>query len=335
VVVALGSAVLAAQEGPPPQGAQAPPADARPQARGTPQRNPDVQVSTWVSRTALWVGDPVDYVVELTTAPTIDVLGEDLAQDKLKLDGLVILSADREREPRGDGSSVHRFRFRLTTYTIAPQALRISPSTVRYYVLRVGERPEDARPSGEVRVPGAVLARRSTMPDELISLALRDRGTLTETPAGVGAAGVVGLGLMLASAGPIAVWSAARIRESRKRVRRPSVRVARSHVRAALEELRGLDVASPGDRLDAYGRLEGALRRHLAESHAIPAHALSARELAARLEAADPGRPAGGIVEIVAECERARYGSPDRLPGPDRFSSALSAAERIVEEARR
>jgi hypothetical protein len=333
LAAALASGTAIAQEAQPP--AVSPPATEEQQGQpAVPTPRSDVQVTTWVSRTALYVGDPVDYLVELTTAPRIEVLSEDLAQDKIKLDGLVLLSADRERESRSDGSAVHRFRFRVTTYTTEPQPLRISSSAVRYYQLRPGERPEDARPSGEVRVPGIVLARRSTMPDEITSLTLRDRGGLMSAAPLGGLAGLIGFGLVLAAAAPVAMWGAARIRESRTRVKRPSVRVARSHARAAFEGLHGLDVATPNGRLDAFGRLEAALRQHVVERYGLPAHALPAREMAVRLDPEGAVQVPGGIVELVAECERTRYGPADRLPPPERFAAALAAAEQAVQEAR-
>ena len=57
-----------------------------------------VQVQTSVTRTAVWVGDPVTYTVELTCAPKIDILADDLAAERLPLTGLELLGVEVERD---------------------------------------------------------------------------------------------------------------------------------------------------------------------------------------------------------------------------------------------
>ena len=54
--------------------------------------------STSVTRTAVWVGDPVTYTVELTCAPKIDILADDLAAERLPLTGLELLGVEVERD---------------------------------------------------------------------------------------------------------------------------------------------------------------------------------------------------------------------------------------------
>jgi hypothetical protein len=289
---------------------------------------PDVQVRTWLSRTAIWVGDPVEFVVELTCAPTIDILTDDLAREKLRVEGLDVLDATSEREVHRDGSVTQRVRYRLTTFDIGSTDLRIGGTTVRYYARRPGQRPQDTALIGEVQIPGATVAWRSTLPDALANLNTRDAGALRRMPRVLALARPVAIGLLLLSAGPVAVWGAGRMRRQRSRARRPSERAVRSHTQAAFDELRAVDLATDSGRREAYGRLEKALRRHVADTRGIPAHAWIARDFAAALQSS--GGSDERLAELLVECEQARYGPPDRLPSAERFAATLAAAAQVI-----
>lgn len=303
-------------------------AESRQRPESRPERH-DVRVRSWVSQTAVWVGDPVEFVAEFVCPPHVDVIADDVARDKLKVEGLEIVGVSDERHAAADGATTRRFRYRLSTYETGSPALRIAAWPVRYYLQRPGERAEDVTPSGEVQVPGATIARRSTLPDEIPGLDLRTAGTLAEMPMVLRLARPLGAGLIVLAAVPLTIWIAALIVRRRVRVKRPGARTARAHARSALEEIRAIDTQSDAGRREAYGRLERAVRQHLADTRGIPAHALSAAELAARLQAA--GSPqADAAAELVAECERARYGPLDRLPPAERFDATLETAERML-----
>jgi hypothetical protein len=288
----------------------------------------DVRVRSWISRTAVWVGDPVEFVVEFVCPPQVDVIRDDVAKDKLKLEGFEIVGTAVEREDSPENLT-QRFRYRLATYETGSPLLRIAGWPVRYYVRRTGERVEDVSPAGEVQVPGATVARRSTLPDELSTLDLRTAGTFADVPAVLRLARPIGTSLVVLAAAPLAIWIAALVGRRRGRVSRPGARAVRAQARSALEEVRAIDTRSDAGRREAYGRLDRAVRQHLADTRGIPAHALSAGEVAARLQAAgSPHADAAG--ELLAECERARYGPPDRLPPAEHFGAALDSAERML-----
>jgi hypothetical protein len=312
------------------------------ESRQQPESKPiphDVRVRSWVSRTAVWVGDPVDLVVEFECPPQVDVIPEDLASDKLKLEGFQVLTSSAERDVASDlpagvpaedrTVTYHRYRYRLASYETGLPTLRIAAWPVRYYVRRAGDRPEDVSPAGEVQVPGVTVARRSTLPDDLPTLDLRTDARLTAAPPVLNVARPIGLGLIALAAVPLTIWIGTRVGRQRVRGSRPNARTVRAQVRSALEDVRAIDVESEAGRREAYGRLDRAVRQHLADLRGIPAHALSAKEIAARLQSA--GSPdADSAGELLAECERARYGPPDALPPAERFGAALSRAEQMV-----
>ncbi len=292
----------------------------------------DLEVRSSVDRTALWTGDRVTFTVEIVCVPNVDVLLDDLAPEKLALTGLELVSADHERGASAAGGVRYRFRYLLATYEVAAPALRIGDQKLRYYVRRAGQSAEGAAPAGELVVVGALLALRSTLPDEIGALATRDTREAAPLPGVVTAARPVGLGLILVSAAPVLLWAAAlarRVHAARQRRRAPE---ARAVARRALLELRGVDASSDAERRAAYDRLDAVLRRHLAEVSGIPAPALTAAEIAARLRADEP--KAEAFASVLEDCERARYGPARLLPPAERLRAAIATAEELLAGAR-
>jgi len=295
----------------------------------------DVLVRPSLSRTALWPGDRLVYTLEIVCAPNVDVLTDDLLPEKLPLTGLEVVSSDRQRVSSA-GAVTYRVHHQLTSYDVAAPQLRIGEQTVRYYVRRAGQRAEDAAPAGEVRVPMSTLALRSTLPEALPALAVRDGRAAMPLPVAVAWAAPVGLGLVLLSAAPVALWAGAlaqRARAARGR-RRERQRQSASSTRGQLEALRDADVSNDAARRAAFDRLDALVRQHLAASAGLPARALTAAEIRARLLDHGQPFPADAAFALLEECERARYGPPDKLPPPERFRAGWQAASELLEPAR-
>lgn len=288
------------------------------------QTRPDVDVQTSLSRTALWLGDIVTYTVSLTSRRNVEILEEDLGADKLTLEGLQVVGHDLNRRVDADGTMHYDVVYRLTTFDPGPETRTIGDWTARYATTGAAGGRAPAR---DLRIAGAVLAWRSALPPVLKSADVRGARPLDPAPswwrstrmAGLAlvAAGVCALGWLLISRGT------ARFRvKPRRRINRASQR----ELQSLLTELRDADVASPAQRLAAYGKLEAAVRRHAAEVTALPALALTPAELRQRADAMAAPLPADEIARILAECQQARYQSVDRLPGEDRFRAAVETA---------
>jgi hypothetical protein len=296
--------------------------------------NTDIQVTTSIDRTAVWPGDRVTYVVEFHCAPNVDVLPDDLAQDKLKLEGLDAVNTESVRESSGNDRTTIRVRYRLASYDVTSPTLRIGNWAARYFVRRPGQRPEDAVPAGEVRIPGAVLAARSTLPEELQTLDLRTGRPFDPLPSRLRFARPVGIGLLILSAAPIGLWLAAFARKMRRPHQRRSTRASRDEIRGALEQLRSIDASAASERREAFARLDKILRGHLAQVGAIPALALTADEVSERFGGSDR-IAADQLTSVLADCESARYAPPDRVPSADRLRTAVETTEALVLESRR
>lgn len=331
LAAAVGGSAACGSPAPEPRGPARQKQAQQKQAQTDSSGQPPVQVVSQVSRTAVWVGDPIDWTVELVCAPTVDVIADDLAADKLELAGLELAGSETERITTGDGLLVHRVRYRLRAYEIGRRALRTGPLSVRYYARRPGQRAEDLAPAGQVQVPGLVLAWRSTIPEGVKVLGLRDARPSEQIPAMFRVARPIGLTLILASVAPVALWAASRVRAIRRpRERRPSRRASRNEAISAFGKLSVDGAGTDADCREAYARLNTIVRRHVAEVTGVPAFALTAEELGQRLRQQPSRFPGESIERVLAECDRACYGGPRVVPTADQFRESVDAVQRLV-----
>lgn len=308
---------------------------ATPHAAAAPAGTADIRVRTWTDRTAAWVGDIVTYHVELTLAPNVDVLLDDLSRDKVKANGFDILGTDEAPAAVApNGTTTRRFTYTMATYDIGTPTLGVPDFTVRYYARRRGQRLEDATPAGQITVPGASVAFRSTLPEDLKEVQARDYAGAETLPSALAFVRPVGLGLLLVSVFPVALWLLSFAAHLKPLVARWSRRTTRTDARSALEELKTADLSTDARLVEAYSRLETIVRGHVAGVTGLAAAALTPQEIGARLENARSRMPAGPVRELLAECEQARYGTARHRPARDRFETALAAAAEVVGHAR-
>jgi hypothetical protein len=300
--------------------------------------NADVSVRTSVDRPAIWVADRVTYTIEITCAKGFDILADDLSRDKLKLSGLDIVGSDVARETEGDRTR-YAFRFVLTTYRVDVSTLTIAPFTARYFVRRPGMRPEEATPAGTIQIPGTAIARRSLLPDDQATYDIRDAKPADARPAAFAMLMPVGIGLLLLSAAPVvllAIGLGRRLyaRRAAAAGSAPSARQARHAVRERLEAVRLTDASSAEARRDGFAELDALVRAHVRDVSGVPAPSLTAPEIERELTAALASRRSRLSIDLVrgvlATCEIARYGPPDRLPPADAWRDTLADAEQLL-----
>jgi hypothetical protein len=299
--------------------------------RGASAAAPPVQVHSSVDRTAIWVADRLTYTVDLVCDKGIDVLLDDLAKEKLRVNGLEILSSDSSATTDANERTTHRLRYVLTTYRVDSPALSIEPIAVRYYTRRPGQRLQDMAPAGEVSVPGAVVAFRSTLPDAQPLYALRDaRSSAPRHPLFVRAQ-PIGLALVIISLAPALLVAGAAVRRRTARTSgRPSARRVRKEKLDRLERLRALDVGTEAERRHAYDEISTAVREHVAAVSGVPATGLTAAELGAALDGARARVPRETVTSLLASCDAARYGPPAAIPSAEQTREALAAAEQVL-----
>jgi hypothetical protein len=300
-------------------------------ARGAFAADPSVRATSSVDRTAMWIADRVTYTIDIACERGVDILLDDLAKEKLRVNGLEIVATDASAATDAAERTTHRLRYVMTTYRVDVPGLSIEPIAVRYYVRRPGQRLQDMAPAGEVTVPGAAIAFRSTLPDNQPLYALRDsRPAAPRLPFFVRAQSF-GVAMVIVSLAPALFVLASLLR--RRAVRTPGRRSARQiqkEKRETLERLRALDVATEADRRRAYDEISAAVRDHVAVSSGVPASALTAAELDAALEGARGRAPRETIAALLAGSDAARYGPPSLVPSAQECRDALAAAEQVL-----
>lgn len=293
--------------------------------------DPPVRVRSSVDRTAMWTADRVTFTVDVICDRGVDILVDDLAKEKLRVNGLDILSSDATATTDAAERTTHRLRYVLTTYRVDLPSVSVEPISVRYYARRPGQRLQDMAPAGEVTVPGAVIAFRSTLQDNQPSYGLRDaRAAATRLPLFTRAQ-QIGLALVVVSLAPALLVAVAAIR--RRTVRRPGHRSARQLKKAredTLERLRALDVSTEEERRRAYDEISTAVRAHIAASSGVPASSLTAVELDAALAGGRGRVPRESVVTLIATCDEARYGPPQAVPSAQACREALATAQQVL-----
>ena len=93
-----------------------PPASAP--APAPPASPASVQVNASVDRTAIWVGDRVTYAIDIVCARGVEILLDDLAKEKLRLNGLDVVSSDSTTTTDASERTTYRLRYGLSTYRV-------------------------------------------------------------------------------------------------------------------------------------------------------------------------------------------------------------------------
>ena len=328
--LALSPPPARAQSRSPALNQKAPPVIRRPEPPATPPAPLPLKVRASTDRTAMWVGDRVTYTIDIVCNSGVDILLDDLAKEKLRVNGLDIVASDSTETTDAVDQTRHRFRYVLTTYRVDAPSLSIEPISVRYYQRRPGQRLQDMAPAGEFQVPGAAIALRSTLPDAQTVYELRDGRDASPRHPVFARARSIGLALVIVSLAPAAfvVLSTLR-RRTRKTVRR-SARQTRLDHRATLDRLHALDVATEEDRRRAYDAISTAVRQHLAATAGVPAPSLTAAEIDAALATTRTRVPRESVSALLASADEARYGPPHAVPSAQACRDAIATAEQVL-----
>lgn len=289
-----------------------------------------VAVKSSVDRSAVWIGDRFSFIVDVDCTHGTDILTDDLSRDRLQLQELDVLGVEETREDRGNGRTVYRFTYRLTTYSFYPPTKLIGEMRVRYYARRPGQRPEDIEPAGEVMVPGSTVVVRSLLPDDTNEARYRTERPPLPRVAALAMLQPIGIGLVIVSIVPAAFWAMALLRRWRERRPRQSVRQLRHDERASLADVRALDVEGEAGRREAFDRLSALVRKHVTSAWGVPADGLTPGEIASALSASGKAEVSAEATAFLDACDKARYGRPEELPPRAACVEAINQAERLI-----
>jgi hypothetical protein len=291
----------------------------------------DIEVGATVSQTALWVGAPITYTVRLSCRPGVEVLQEDLAADRLPLDGLQAVGHSIDRHLGSEGRVEYVVTYQLATFEPGAETVGVRDWTVRYGSSGPAGQTTAAR---ELAVPGVALAWRSALPGAIAALDLRSNAVAPAAPRWWASTRSTSLALLTASGLLFALAIIRRVAAGgRLRVRRRVKRTSARDVETAFAAIRDADVTDPARRVAAFDDLDATVRRMVAGMTTVPAAALTPGELRARLVNVPPNVDVDDIARVLEECEQARYQPVERLPGQSDFTAAAEAAQRALSPA--
>ena len=287
-------------------------------------------VHTSLDRTAVWVADRINFRVDVVCPRGVDILEDDLSKDKLKLDGLDLVGSESSRSTDAAETTTHTFTYVLTTYRVDMPVLKIGQLPVRYYIKRPGQRLQDEAPAGSVDVGGEVIAFRSTMADNQDFYPLRDRRPAAARAQLFSLAQPIGLGLVVASIVPVAIWGVAFVASRRKPGIKRSVRQVRHEERASLDAVRSMNMETLDGRRDAFTQIDAVVREHLRDVVGVPGPSLTPEEIEPALSGKSTRVPAEDVASLLATCEVARYAPPESMPSADACRQALDRAADLL-----
>jgi hypothetical protein len=293
--------------------ASAQPRKAPPPPPPAPPPPADIRVRSALTQTAAWVGDPVEFVIEIDMAPGVEVVADDLKPEKLTLEGgLELGDATSSVVARDDGWRTLQHRYRITAWDTTPPK-RIGSLVVRYRRPVTTASADGSAPAAELKIAGASLPVRSTLPDDGSAGGTRDRQAAPPGPDWLEWLRPLGLGFLVLGAAPVVLWLAGLARRPRVARPRTSNRSLQQQAKGLLDELQIIDTSTPEGRRRAYDRIDEGLRAYVSQAEGIAALALTADELRPMIAASKRVR-GEALCDVLAACERARYGPDDRLP---------------------
>jgi hypothetical protein len=286
-----------------------------------------VQVHPSLSRTAMWIGDRAVYTLDVECTGNFDIVEDDLASARLRVDGGEIVGFESASDDRNGGRH-RRISYTITSYSVDASEVRIAAMPVRYYARQTGVDSTRLAPAGSVTVPAAVIGIRSSLPSTGVLPAPRVPASVQPSPSYLRYAQWIGLALIALVIVPVAIASADLGRHAAGvRVWWQGRRQRRAHV-LSLDGLKGASPGSGAELVDAYARLDEVVRDYLAAATGTPARALTPQELRAALERSAPALPHADIESLLVRCEDARYAA---VPPPrDDWGRDLAAAEEIL-----
>jgi len=293
-----------------------------------------LRVLHWVDQTVLFPGDTVTYYLEIKSPLNVNILIDDLAPEQLILSNLEVVSSDYV-QTTSETDITYRAEYHLTSFDLTNLALLIGEQTIRYYEHESGLQDGEAIPMGEFIVPASQLALRSTIPtdtSELTELKLRDHHATRIVYESSPWVWIVGLGLILISALPVAIWLAPLIRQKIDAVKQQRTPLVENitPVNSRADELETLDKNNISSRRYGYDLLDAILREQLAKLSGVLTTSLTASEIARHQFNLPSDVPSGDVVSVLQDCEQARYGKLEQLPSASQFEKGVTVAQHLL-----
>jgi Domain of unknown function (DUF4381) len=288
-------------------------------------------ITTRLDRTAIWVGDPVEYTIEVVHPRSVQFALDNLKKEDIALPPFVVRAIRAEEREWRDNQKLLQVVLHLTTYESGKPDLMIPPVAL-YYFKRDSALSEKEARAQAIRIPPQRIALRSTLSAGQNRLREFKAIRPVEIPLAIGALvlGLIGMGFVLSRAA-VRLWGAVhRDKAVKKTVSR---RVRRRWINDNLQRLRKMAQDSTQDPKTFYAEISQFLRRYLTEWLDVEARGLTPMEAHEALRAAGyNGGFAQQVQAVLEQCEQGQYGKRDGGPPVEDRSQAslLEALEQAI-----
>lgn len=294
-----------------------------------PPRTPKPVVTTRLDKTAVWVGDKLEYGIQVIHERDVEFILESLKKENLNLGPFVVRAVDVEKRDWAQNQRLLEIRLVLSTFESGKSELTIPPFNLFYFRRRPGIEVKETT-AESVRVPSARVGLRSTLQSG--PLKLRDYKPVAGieparalTAAAAGSLGILFVGLR----GGRWAWSV--LRRERPRRRRPTARDRLKFAHEGMARMRTLPGDSAEDILRFYAEASQFLRGYLSRWLEIEAQALTPEEIEAALRQANvKGALAQRIKAVLESCDAVRFAKEGAALGKGYRTELLETLENIV-----
>jgi hypothetical protein len=288
-------------------------------------------ITTRLDRTAIWVGDPVEYTIEVVHPRSVQFALDNLKKEDIALPPFVVRGIQAEEREWRDNQKLLQVVLHLTTYESGKPDLVIPPVAL-YYFKRDSALSEKEARAQAIRIPPQRIALRSTLSAGQNRLREFKEIRPVEIPLAIGALvlGLIGMGFVFSRAA-VRLWG---VVHRDKAVKRPvSRRVRRRWINDNLQRIRKMAQGSTQDPKTFYAEIGQFLRQYLTEWLDVEARGLTPVEAREALRAAGyNGGFAQQVQTVLEQCEQEQYGKRDGGPPADDRAQAslLEALEQAI-----
>ncbi len=290
---------------------------------------PKISIQTHLDKTAVWVGDRLNYTVRAIHDSDVEFVLDNLKEEKLRLAPFVVHGIKIFQGEWADKKKILEVTFALSSYETGKDKLTI-PSFTLYYFLSGDQKDKKESAAETFLVPPIQVGLRSTLSgSKLIPREVKPATTIGVTrrilPLLLGVAGMI----FLAVCGARWVWRTLhRERSTKKRLSRKS---REKLVIEHLGRIRAIKGQSPQDLILFYGEVSHFLREYLNQWLEIEAAGLTPEEIEMSLRTAGTnGSLAEQIRTILEQCDEVRYTRDGLRLGKELQTEMMGAVEKVV-----
>ena len=300
-------------------------------AAATQKPQPLFTIATRLDRTAIWVGDPLEYTIEVVHPRSVQFALDNLKKEDISLPPFVLRGIRAEEREWRDNQKLLQVVLLLTTYESGKPELMIPPVAL-YYFKRDSALSEKEARAQAIRIPPQRIALRSTLSGGQTRLREFKEIRPVEITLAIGTLvlGLIGMGF-IGSRAVVRLW---RVVHRDKAIKRPvSRRVRQRWIQEGLRRIRKMAHDSTQEPKTFYAEIGQFLRQYLTEWLDVEARGLTPMEAQEALRAAGyNGAFAQQVRTVLEECEEAQYRQRDGGPAGDGRPKAalLDALEQAI-----